>query len=166
MLSGRDSSAYTKIVRNVQMLGQLRTIGMTKRQIKCMARREGLRYAFAGIPLGLAAGLLIGFAAYPDGFRIKTAAIYTALIAIAGVVMVNIAIFKPVRVAMNTSPIEGARYLACYRLDAMNHCITLKLPWPFLAELIAAMTVIYLIFTAYAGAELKKTGILSAIRKE
>ena len=98
------------------MLGQLRTIGMTKRQIKCMARREGLRYAFAGIPLGLAAGLLIGFAAYPDGFRIKTAAIYTALIAIAGVVMVNI--------------------------------------------------VIYLIFTAYAGAELKKTGILSAIREE
>lgn len=41
-----------------------------------------------------------------------------------------------------------------------------KLPWPFLAELIAAMTVIYLIFTAYAGAELKKTGILSAIREE
>lgn len=148
------------------MLGQLRTIGMTKRQIKCMARREGLRYAFAGIPLGLAAGLLIGFAAYPDGFRIKTAAIYTALIEIAGVVMVNIAIFKPGRVAMNTSPIEGARYLARYRLDAMNHCITLKLPWPFLAELIAAMTVIYLIFTAYAGAELKKTGILSAIREE
>lgn len=148
------------------MLGQLRTIGMTKRQIKCMARREGLRYAFAGIPLGLAAGLLIGFAAYPDGFRIKTAAIYTALIAIAGVVMVNIAIFKPVRVAMNTSTIEGARYLACYRLDAVNHCITLKLPWPFLAALIAAMTVIYLIFTAYAGAELKKTGILSAIREE
>lgn len=89
------------------MLGQLRTIGMTKRQIKCMARREGLRYAFAGIPLGLAAGLLIGFAAYPDGFRIKTAAIYTALIEIAGVVMVNIAIFKPVRVAMNTSPLRA-----------------------------------------------------------
>lgn len=57
-------------------------------------------------------------------------------------------------------------FAACYRLDAVNHCITLKLPWPFLAELIAAMTVIYLIFTAYAGAELKKTGILSAIREE
>lgn len=57
-------------------------------------------------------------------------------------------------------------FAACYRLDAVNHCITLKLPWPFLAALIAAMTVIYLIFTAYAGAELKKTGILSAIREE
>ena len=103
---------YTKIAKNVQMFGQLRTIGMTKKQIKRMARKEGLRYAFTGIPLGLIAGLLIGFVAYPNGFQIKTAAVYAVLIAIVGIVMVNIAIFKPVRVAMNTSPIEGARYLA------------------------------------------------------
>ena len=102
---------YTKIAKNVQMFGQLRTIGMTKKQIKRMARKEGLRYAFTGIPLGLIAGLLIGFIVYPKGFQIKTAAVYAVLIAIVGVVMVNIAIFKPVRVAMNTSPIEGARYL-------------------------------------------------------
>ena len=103
---------YTKIAKNVQMFGQLRTIGMTKKQIKRMARKEGLRYAFTGIPLGLIAGLLIGFIVYPKGFQIKTAAVYAVLIAIVGVVMVNIAIFKPVRVAMNTSPTEGARYLA------------------------------------------------------
>ena len=103
---------YTKIAKNVQMFGQLRTIGMTKKQIKRMARKEGLRYAFTGIPLGLIAGLLIGFIVYPKGFQIKTAAVYAVLIAIVGVVMVNIAIFKPVRVAMNTSPIESARYLA------------------------------------------------------
>ena len=103
---------YTKIAKNVQMFGQLWTIGMTKKQIKRMVRKEGLRYAFTGIPLGLIAGLLIGFIVYPKGFQIKTVAIYAVLIAIVGVVMVNIAIFKPVRVAMNTSPIEGARYLA------------------------------------------------------
>ena len=77
-----------------------------------MARKEGLLYAFTGIPLGLIAGLLIGFAAYPKGFQIKTATVYAVLIAIVGIVMVNIAIFKPVRVAMNTSPVEGAKYLA------------------------------------------------------
>ena len=110
---------YTKIAKNVQMFGQLRTIGMTKKQIKRMARKEGLRYAFTGIPLGLIAGLLIGFIVYPKGFQIKTAAVYAVLIAIVGVVMVNIAIFKPVRVAMNTSPIEGARYLA-YSGDAKS----------------------------------------------
>ena len=32
---------YSKITKNVQMLGQLRTIGMTKRQIKRMAGKEG-----------------------------------------------------------------------------------------------------------------------------
>ena len=103
---------YTKIAKNMQMFGQLRTIGMTKKQIKRMARKEGLLYAFTGIPLGLIAGLLIGFAAYPKGFQIKTATVYAVLIAIVGIVMVNIAIFKPVRVAMNTSPVEGAKYLA------------------------------------------------------
>ena len=56
--------------------------------------------------------------------------------------------------------------IACQRLEAVNHCIILKLPWLFLTALIAAMVVIYMIFTAYAKAELKKTGILSAIREE
>ena len=102
---------YTKIVKNVQMFGQLRTIGMTKKQIKWTARKEGLRYAITGIPLGLIVGLLIGFIVCPEGFQIKTAAIYAVLIAVVGVAMVNIAIFKPVRVAMNTSPVEGTRYL-------------------------------------------------------
>ena len=36
---------YTKIVKNVQMFGQLRTLGMTKRQIKRMAGKEGRLYA-------------------------------------------------------------------------------------------------------------------------
>ena len=56
--------------------------------------------------------------------------------------------------------------IVCRRLDAVNHCITLVLPWLFLLALIAVLTVIYLIFTAYAKVELKKTSILSAIREE
>ena len=62
---------YTKIVKNVQMFGQLRTVGMTKRQIKRMASKEGRLYALAGIPLGLVIGVLIGFIGCPDGFRLK-----------------------------------------------------------------------------------------------
>ena len=103
---------YTKIVKNVQMFGQLRTVGMTKRQIKRMASKEGRLYALAGIPLGLVIGVLIGFIGCPDGFRLKTTVIYAVLIAAVAFVIVNIAIFKPVRVAMNTSPVEGAKYLA------------------------------------------------------
>ena len=103
---------YTKIVKNVQMFGRLRTIGMTKKQMKRMAGKEGRLYALTGIPMGLAAGVLIGFAGCPDGFRVKTAVLYAVLVAAAAFLTVNIAIFKPVRVAMHTSPVEGTRYLA------------------------------------------------------
>lgn len=103
---------YTKIVKNVQMFGQLRTIGMTKKQIKRMARKEGILYALIGIPLGLVIGGMIGFMGCPDGFHLKTTIIYAILIAVIAFVTVNIAIFKPVRMAMNTSPVEGAKYFA------------------------------------------------------
>lgn len=103
---------YTKIVKNVQMFGQLRTIGMTKKQIKKMARKEGRRYALAGIPCGLIVGALIGFLGCPDGFRLKTTVIYAVITAVVAFIVVNIAIFKPVRVAMNTSPVESSKYLA------------------------------------------------------
>lgn len=98
--------------KNVQMFGQLRTVGMTKGQIKRMASKEGGLYALTGIPFGLITGVLIGFIGCPDGFRLKTTVIYAVLIAAVAFVTVNIAIFKPVRVAMNSSPVEGAKYLA------------------------------------------------------
>lgn len=102
---------YTKITKNVQMIGQLRTIGMTKRQVKRMAGKEGRKYAISGIPLGLLCGVLIGFIGCPDGFQLKTAIIYAAVISVMAFVIVSIAIFKPVRIAMNTSPVEGSKYI-------------------------------------------------------
>lgn len=56
--------------------------------------------------------------------------------------------------------------IVCRRLDAVNHCITLVLPWLFLLALVVVLAIIYLIFTVYAKSELKKTSILSAIREE
>lgn len=49
---------------------------------------------------------------------------------------------------------------------AVNHCISLKLPWLFLIALVAVMGGIYLIFVAYAKVELKNAEILPAIREE
>ena len=110
---------YTKITKNVQMFGQLRTIGMTKKQIKRMAKKEGRLYALTAIPIGLVIGTLIGLISCPAGFRLKTTIIYAILIAVAAFIMVNIAIFKPVRIAMNTTPVEGAKYLV-YKVKAKS----------------------------------------------
>lgn len=118
---------YTKITKNTQMFGQLRTIGMTKHQIKRMARKEGRIYALEGIPLGLLVGLIIGYVGCPDGFHIKTALIYAVLIAVMAYIAVNIAIFKPVRVAMNTSPVEGAKYLIYAGKTKVSHKLHRKL---------------------------------------
>lgn len=118
---------YTKITKHTQMFGQLRTIGMTKRQIKRMARKEGRIYALEGIPLGLLAGLIIGYVGCPSGFHIKTALIYAVLIAVMACIAINIAIFKPVRVAMNTSPMEGAKYLLYAGKVKVSHKLHRKL---------------------------------------
>lgn len=102
---------FTKITKNVRMFGQLRTIGMTKLQVKKMAKKEGFRYALWGIPFGITTGWVIGFVGCPDGFRINTTLFYTLIVVISAFLMVKVAIFKPVRIAMNTSPVEGAKYI-------------------------------------------------------
>lgn len=126
---------YTKVTKNTQMFGQLRTIGMTKRQIRQMARKEGHIYAATGIPLGLLARLIIGYVGCPRGFHIKTALIYAVMIAVVAYLAVNIAIFKPVRVAMNTSPIEGAKYFIYAGKTKVSHKLHRKLNLRNLAKI-------------------------------
>lgn len=105
---------YTMIVKNVQMLGQLRTIGMTTRQVRRMMRRSGRRLAVQGICLGLMMGTLLGFIICPGGFRLPTALIYGSVSAAIAWMAVTLAIWRPVRIAARISPIEGSRYLAAH----------------------------------------------------
>lgn len=103
---------YTMIVKNVQMLGQMRTIGMTTRQVRRMMRRSGRRFTAQGIVLGLIVGTLLGFAICPGGFRWQTALVYGGVSAVIAWLAVTVAIWRPVRIAAKVSPIEGSRYLA------------------------------------------------------
>ena len=56
--------------------------------------------------------------------------------------------------------------VVCEHLDSINHSITYKVPWFFIILLVGVLILIYLIFSAYAKSQLKKTNILSAIRDE
>lgn len=293
---------YTKIVKNVQMFGQLRTVGMTKRQIKRMASKEGRLYALAGIPLGLViaediaqvgdtlkiegrafdgrtfdveavvvgtynrsdlmedspvvpgspyfimtydtAKKLTGITEQTGILAIKNSEgcfdeVLTAVQKIAdknekievntieqtikniqhrysasinALYMTSAILFvfgsislmnmlmvdfqnrkrefglleavgvtrKQLKAMLNReigiylggslaiSLICGSIFsvIVCRRLDAINHCITLKLPWFFLLALICVLLVIYLVFSMYSKMELKKASILSAIKSE
>lgn len=46
------------IVKDTQMFGQFKTIGMTPRQIKLFVKRQNVLLCIAGIPLGLLAGVI------------------------------------------------------------------------------------------------------------
>lgn len=102
----------TTVTKNVQTFGQLRTIGMTKRQVKKMVNRTGRQFAVKGILLGLLGGIIIGFLICPSGFRIKTTLTYGMIAVIISAIAVKFAIYKPVKIASATSPIEGVRYLS------------------------------------------------------
>ena len=91
---------YTMIVKHVQMLGQLRTIGMTTWQIRRIMRRNGRRFAWQG------------FAVCPAGFRVENALLYGGVSAVVARLAVMAAIWRPVRIAAKISPIEGSRYLS------------------------------------------------------
>lgn len=103
---------YTMIVKHVQMLGQLRTIGMTTRQIRRIMRRNGRRFAWQGIAMGLVLGTAVSFAVCPTGFRVETALLYGGVSAVIARLAVMAAIWRPVRIAAKISPIEGSRYLS------------------------------------------------------
>lgn len=126
---------YTMITKNVQTLGQLRTIGMTRKQIKKMAKRQGYLFAVKGIPLGLITGAMIGFIISPGGFRITTTLIYAVIVAMVSFLILIVAINKPVRIAMNTSPLEGSKYLAYSGKIKSSHKLHRKLT-PFNLALI------------------------------
>lgn len=102
---------YSSAAKNVRSYGQLRTIGMTKKQVKKMMRREGQKLMLYGIPMGIILGILIGYFAVPGGFSIKNAFIYSAAVSIFTVLMIRISMHVPVKTASNTSPLEGTLYI-------------------------------------------------------
>lgn len=117
---------YSSITKNIQSYGQLRTIGMTKKQVKQMVRKEGSYLALRAIPIGLLIGFLIGYIVVPEGHELKT----TIKLAFTLFVLMHLAIrifmIKPVKMAAEISPIESAKYItyAGNKKEKKTHRIT------------------------------------------
>lgn len=47
---------YLSVIGRIRQFGQLSTIGMTRKQIRKMIRREGILLSMRGIPIGLLLG--------------------------------------------------------------------------------------------------------------
>ena len=90
--------------------GQLRTIGMTKRQIRRMVRMEGLMLSAAGIPAGLAVGGIVSYFIRPSGWSWLNMLLISVCVAAADVVTVLCSIRRPAKIAASISPVEAAKY--------------------------------------------------------
>lgn len=101
---------YLSVVGRIQQFGQLRTIGMTRKQIKKMVRREGMFLCAIGIPLGLFIGGVVSYLIRPAGWSWRNAIFMGALIAVADIITVLCSIRRPAKIAAAIAPVEASKF--------------------------------------------------------
>ena len=101
---------YISIINSIREYGQLRTIGMTEKQIKRLVYKEGTSLSLIAIPIGLIMGTFLSYFLVPQGFQFKNL-LWAYLIAILfSYLTVRLSIRKPAVIAASVSPIEAYRY--------------------------------------------------------
>lgn len=102
---------YLSVIGKIHQFGQLRTIGMTKKQMKKLVSKEGRRLFLYASPAGILIGGIAGYFIFPSGFSI----INTLLIAVCVFAVVSIitmiSVHKPAKLAASVSPMEALRYV-------------------------------------------------------
>ena len=101
---------YLSVSSKVKEYAQLRTIGMSKKQMKKMIKIEGLKYCKIAIPLGILIGTMISYFVSRNGFSVWNVLKLSVVSIILGVITVLIAVSKPAKMASKISPVEGLKY--------------------------------------------------------
>lgn len=101
---------YLSVTGRIQQIGQLRTIGMTKKQIKRMICREGLMLSAIAIPVGILIGNAAAYVIKPEGWDMTNLLLTASASAIFGVCAVLFSVGKPAKTAGNVSPVEAVKY--------------------------------------------------------
>ena len=118
---------YLSVTNQVQQFGQLRTIGMTQKQIKTVIRYERKRLCKVSIPVGLLIGGFIGYLLQPKGWDWGRAIILSLLIAFAITFVVKISLSKPAKVAISISPISSSKYIGSMNNYNVSHKLKRRL---------------------------------------
>ena len=102
---------YLSVVGRIHQFGQLRTIGMTRKQMKKLVSREGGMLFWRSAPLGIVIGVIAGYFMISDGFTILNTLWIIAFVffIIYGITMISV--HKPARFAAAVSPMEALRYV-------------------------------------------------------
>lgn len=99
------------VAERVRQFGQLRTIGMTPRQLRRMVRQEGWLLWAVGWPLGSLAGAAAGIVfGAPNGFAWANLAAGVGYSGVLCAAAVKLALAKPAKTAAGASPIQASCY--------------------------------------------------------
>ncbi|ODR42635.1 hypothetical protein BEI60_03405 [Eisenbergiella tayi] len=116
------NTLYISISKDIRYYGQLKTIGMTSVQLKGLIYRQALWNAAVGIPVGLAAGMILADGVIPGILHIvnpilereEIIAQQPWIYGLAGMfaLLTNLtASMKPAKIAGECSPVEAIRYI-------------------------------------------------------
>ena len=102
---------YLSVIGKVHQFGQLRTIGMTSKQMKRFVLREGGRLFLYASPIGILIGGIAGYLIFPSGFSmVNTLLIALGVFAVVYLITM-ISVLKPAKKAASVSPMEALRYV-------------------------------------------------------
>ena len=91
------------VIGRIHPFGQLRTIGMTKKQIKKFVLREGGVLFLCSALAGILIGCIARYFMVPDGFHIRNDLLATALVFIAVYLITMFSVCKPARIPRFTN---------------------------------------------------------------
>lgn len=102
---------YISIINSIREYGQLRTIGMTEKQIKRLVYKEGTSLSLIAIPIGLIEGTFLSYFLVPQGFQFKNILWVYPIVILFSYMTVRLSIRKPAVIASSVSPIEAYRFV-------------------------------------------------------
>lgn len=101
---------YLSVIGKIHQFGQLRTIGMTKKQMKKLVSKEGRRLFLYASPTGILIGAVAGYFIIPSGFSIVNTLIIAVCVFVVTYLITMISVHKPAKIAAAVSPMEALRY--------------------------------------------------------
>ena len=125
------NTLYISVNRDIRYFGQLKTIGTTSIQIRKMIYKQMLWNSTMGIPLGLVCSAIVGKIIIPQLLHslnptiapseVGTISLGVFIIAtIFSLATTMISSQKPVKIAMNCSPIEAMKYIGVTSIKNKN----------------------------------------------
>ena len=100
---------YLSVSSSTQRLGQYLTIGMTKKQMRGLIRREGFLLTLLALPVSLVVSAGIAWLILPDGWSMTNYLLLCGITVVCATVVVQISVGKPAVVAAKLPPVEALR---------------------------------------------------------